>query len=128
MTAQVKTDHSPDSRTLRLNADVNGFILDIDSSIPVYVFCLIDVYQRGKERFDRMAESIESMPRSFSGLDATPRIPIATLEPHYDALPTSNIVGSLIFHSGKVRLYCDATPANSRIRSISISGHEMGED
>jgi hypothetical protein len=75
-----------------------------------------------------MAESIESMPRSFSSFDATPRIPMATLEPHYDALPTSNVVGSLIFHSGKVRLYCDATPTYSRIRSISMSGHEMGED
>jgi len=128
MTAQVKTDRSSDSRTLRVNADVSGFILDIDSSIPVYVFSLIDVYQRGKERFDRMAESIESMPRSFSSFDATPRIPIATLEPHYDALPTSNITGSLIFHSGKVRLYCDATPTYSRIRSISMSAHEMGED
>lgn len=128
MTAQVKKDHSPDSRTLRFNADVSGFILDIDSSIPVCVFSLIDVYQRGKERFDRMAESIESMPRSFSSFDATPRIPLASLEPHYDALPTSNVVGSLIFHSGKVRLYCDATQTYSRIRSISISGHEMGED
>ena len=128
MTAQVKTDRSLHSRTLRINADVSGFILDIDSSIPVYVFSLIDVYQRGKEHFDRMAESIESMPRSFSSFDATPRIPIATLEPHYDALPTSNVTGSLIFHSGKVRLYCNATPAYSRIRSISISGHEMGED
>jgi len=128
MTAQVKLDHSPDSRTLRVNADVSGFILDIDSSIPVYVFSLIDVYQRGKERFDRMAESIESMPRSFSGLDATPRIPMATLEPHYDALPTSNVVGSLIFHSGKVRLSCDATPTYSRTRSISMSAHDMGED
>ena len=128
MTAQVKTDRSRDSRMLRFNADVSGFILDIDSSIPVYVFSLVDVYQRGKERFDRMAESIESMPRSFSSFDATPRIPLASLEPHYDALPTSNVVGSLIFHSGKVRLYCDATPTYSRIRSISVSGHEMGED
>lgn len=128
MTAQVRTYRSPDSRTLRFNADVSGFILDIDSSIPVYVFSLIDVYQRGKERFDRMAESIESMPRSFSSFDATPRIPFASLEPHYDTLPTSNIVGSLIFHSGKVRLYCDATSTYSRIRSISISGHEIGED
>lgn len=128
MTAQVKTDRSLDSRTLRINADVSGFILDIDSSIPIFVFSLIDVYQRGKERFDRMAESIESMPRSFSSFDATPRIPIATLEPHYDALPTSNVVGSLIFHSGKMRLYCDATPTYSRIRSISISGHELGDD
>ena len=128
MTAQIKTEHRPDSRTSRVNADVSGFILDIDSSIPLCVFSLIDVYQRGKERFDRMAESIESMPRSFSSFDATPRIPIATLEPHYDAIPTSNVVGSLIFHSGKVRLYGDATPTYSRIRSISISGHEMGED
>lgn len=128
MTAQVKKDRSSDSRALRFNADVSGFILDIDSSIPVYVFSLIDVYQKGKERFDRMAESIESMPRSFSSFDATPRIPFSSLEPHYDALPTSNVVGSLIFHSGKVRLYCDATPTNSRIRSISISGHEIGED
>lgn len=128
MTAEVKTDRSPDSRTLRFNADVSGFILDIDSSIPVFVFSLIDVYQKGKDRFDRMAESIESMPRSFSSFDATPRIPFATLEPHYDSLPTSNVVGSLIFHSGKVRLYCDATPTPSRIRSLSISGHEMGED
>jgi hypothetical protein len=128
MTAQVKTVHSPDSRTLQVNADVSGFILDIDSSIPVYIFSLIDVYQKGKERFDRMAESIESMPRSFSNFDATPRIPFATLEPHYDALPTSNVVGSLIFHSGKVRLFGDATPTYSRIRAISISGHEIGED
>jgi len=128
MTAQVKLDHSPDSRTLRINADVSGFILDIDSSIPVYVFSLIDVYQRGKERFDRMAESIENMPRSFSSFDATPRIPMATLEPHYDALPTSNVVGLLIFHSGKVRLSCDATPTYSRTRSISMSAHDMGED
>jgi len=128
VTAQVRTDRSPDSRTLRVNADVSGFILDIDSSIPLYVFSLIDVYQRGKERFDRMAESIESVPLPLSSFDATPRIPIATLEPHYDALPTSNIGGSLIFHSGKVRLYCDATPTYSRIRSISVSGHEIGED
>lgn len=128
MTAQVKTDRPPDSRTLRFKADVSGFILDIDSSIPVFIFSLIDVYQKGKERFDRMAESIEAMPRSFSSFDATPRIPLASLEPHYDSLPTSNVVGSLIFHSGKVRLYCDATPTYSRIRSISMSGHGMGED
>jgi hypothetical protein len=125
MTAQLRTERSPTFRRIRIGADVDGFILDIDSSIPDYVFSLIDVYRQGKDRMDRLTANMP--PRTSIEVDATPQIPKASLEAHYSAVPSSNIMGSLTFQSGKVRLYSSSAP-NSRTRSVSLSMHEVTDD
>jgi hypothetical protein len=83
------------ARKIWVGANVNGFILDLDSTIPNYVFALIDVYRQGKERVEQLSANV---PRTSTTAEPS-------LEKHYTAIPTSNIVANLTFLSGKVRLY-----------------------
>jgi hypothetical protein len=117
MKARVRTDRSSSSRKIRIGADVDGFVLDIDSSIPNHIFSLIDVYRQGKERVDRLTRN---MPQSSAGIDITPQLPTISLEDQYSALPTSNIMGSLTFQSGKIRLYSSSTSS----RAFSLPTHD----
>lgn len=105
MKAQLRMSSIGASRKIWVKADVSGFILDVDSSIPSYVFALIDVYRQGKERVNRLAAMPPGTP-----LSAFPSMPVSdsvssSTEKHYNAVPTSNIFANLIFRSGKVRFY-----------------------
>ncbi|KAJ6625576.1 hypothetical protein B0H10DRAFT_1782666 [Mycena sp. CBHHK59/15] len=99
MAAQLRSAGLASSRNIWMRANVSGFILDIDSTIPDYVFSLIDVYDQGKDRVSRLSASI---PRN------TPMAAIlkgAEEGQRYTDLPTSNVFASLTFLSGKVRTH-----------------------
>ncbi|KAF9529375.1 hypothetical protein CPB83DRAFT_789894 [Crepidotus variabilis] len=105
MRAQLRVSSVGSSRKIWIKADVSGFILDIDSSIPSYIFALIDVYREGKERVDRLSAIAPGTP-----LSAVPPMPTlesvnSSTEKHYPAVPTSNVFAKLTFLSGKVRFY-----------------------
>ncbi|KAG5342712.1 hypothetical protein C0989_010680 [Termitomyces sp. Mn162] len=87
-----------------VKADVSGFILDLDSSIPSYIFSLIDVYRQGKNRMEKISHSL---PRAPSGLD-TSNTEMLQAEGTCPMLATSNLFASMTFRSGKVRVYSRA--------------------
>ncbi|KAJ6593973.1 hypothetical protein B0H19DRAFT_1365929 [Mycena capillaripes] len=113
MTAHLRSVGLVSSRNIWMRANVSGFILDIDSTIPEYIFSLIDVYEQGKDRVSRLSASIpRNPPTSISARSSTK-------SGQYSALPTSNIFASLTFLSGKVRVYNKAASALSRASSLS---------
>ncbi|KAJ7497366.1 hypothetical protein FB451DRAFT_229194 [Mycena latifolia] len=120
MTAHLRSVGLASSRNIWMRANVSGFILDIDSTIPDYIFSLIDVYEQGKERVSRLSASI---PRNT-------QIPPSGTEngQQYTALPTSNVFASLTFLSGKVRVYNKAASALSRTSSLSHAIHQPSDE
>ncbi|TFK44762.1 hypothetical protein BDQ12DRAFT_730786 [Crucibulum laeve] len=125
MTAQLRTSKSANSRQIWLGANVSGFILDLDSTIPDYVFSLVDVYRQGKDRVERLSSSVPRTPSS-----ATPSVESAKkpMEKYYTAIPTSNVFGSLTFSSGKVRVYSGSATTLFRSRSVSNSVQELSDE
>ncbi|KAI0058067.1 hypothetical protein BV25DRAFT_1994498 [Artomyces pyxidatus] len=116
MTAQLRSERSLTSRRIRVGANVSGFILDLDSSIPDHVFSLIDVYRRGKERVDRLTANL---PRSAMAQDLKPKLEAIAAEKQDKALPTSSILLSLVFLSGQVRMHSGAAlPRSSSLHDI----------
>ncbi|KAH9930383.1 hypothetical protein B0H21DRAFT_878964 [Amylocystis lapponica] len=114
MTAQLRSERSSGSRRIRIGADVSGFILDLDSTMPEYIFSLIDVYRQGKDWMDRLGSSAPRPSTSPS------RVQVVKAESQFDALPTSNILISLTFSSGKVLLHCP-DPITDQFRNRSFS-------
>ena len=111
MKAQLRSSSTGSARKIWVGANVSGFILDLDSTIPNYVFALIDVYRRGKERVERLSANV---PRT-----STPAKP--SLEKHYTAIPTSNMVANLTFLSGKVRLYSGNASSLFKSKSLTLN-------
>ncbi|KAJ6499231.1 hypothetical protein C8R45DRAFT_108777 [Mycena sanguinolenta] len=118
MTAHLRSVGLVSFRNIWMRADVSGFILDIDSTIPEYVFSLIDVYEQGKDRVSRLSASI---PRNAVSS------PSAESE-QYTALPTSNVFASFTFLSGKVRVYSKEASALSRTSSLSHVLHRPSDE
>ncbi|KDR75835.1 hypothetical protein GALMADRAFT_156774 [Galerina marginata CBS 339.88] len=110
MMAQLRSSSSSSSsdrsRKISIKADVSGFILDIDSTIPKYIFSLIDVYRQGKERVERLSANAPLTP--FSSIPIAEDLKPPPVEKRYTSVPTSNVFINLVFHSGKVRLYSGA--------------------
>jgi hypothetical protein len=102
MQAQLRTSAMGSLRKVWIKADVSGFVLDIDSTIPSYVFSLIDVYRQGKERVERLSAMTPRTP--LSALPIMENVK-PSLQKHYTAVPTSNVFSQLTFLSGKVRFY-----------------------
>lgn len=121
MTAQLRSETSTSSRQISISASVSGFVLDIDSSIPDDIFSLIDVYRQGQERVTRLTDNI---PRNASPSSPTSVASELTGEKQYAALPTSSILASLTFLSGKVRVYSGSASALSRTRPLSAHARE----
>ncbi|KAH8080285.1 hypothetical protein BXZ70DRAFT_901408 [Cristinia sonorae] len=125
MKAQIRTERASDSRRVYLTADVDGFVLDIDSTMPDYVHSLIDVYQQGKERVERLANT---MPRTVVEVDSPSPPEVTTASDDYGALPTSSVLASLTFASGKVRMFCDSHTSSSRVRAVSLFRREPTDE
>lgn len=125
MEAQLRTVNSASSRLILISANVSGFILDLDSSIPDYVFSLVDVYRQGKYRVEKLASIIARTPSSATSTSSFTKWPS---EKNYSALPTSNVFGNLTFLSGKVRVYSGSATSLFRSRSLSIGVHEMSDE
>lgn len=102
-----------------MRANVSGFILDLDSSIPDYIFSLIDVYRRGK---DRVAHLTSALPPLSA---REPKEVKQTLKKVPPTLPASNFYASLIFLSGKVRLYSQTATTTSKLRSFTGGATDM---
>ncbi|RDX54978.1 hypothetical protein OH76DRAFT_1397305 [Lentinus brumalis] len=122
MTAYLRSERVADDRRVCVGAEVSGFVLDIDSSIPDFVSSLLDVYRRGKDRVERLASSA---PRSSLSTESAPPPEPAHANERYSALPTSNILASLTFASGKVRMHSKESgshPPRSRPLSTLLYG------
>lgn len=114
MEARLRSDGSTIAQHISIIADVSGFILELDPSIPDYVFSLIDVYRQGKDRVDQLAASLPNTP----SIEPTPATD-ETSDKVYNTGPTSNFVLSLTFLSGKVRVYNNSASKISRSKSFS---------
>jgi hypothetical protein len=113
MTARVSSHLSSTSRQIRVGANVSGFVLDLDSTIPDHVFSLIEVYREGKARMARLT----TLPRNQSAVSPDPLVATVDTPNRHVAPTTSNILASLIFLSGKIRFHSRATTsALSRTR------------
>ncbi|KAK0460992.1 uncharacterized protein EV420DRAFT_1746434 [Desarmillaria tabescens] len=116
MTAYVRSSGSETSRQITLKANVSGFILDLDSNIPDYIFSLVDVYRQGEERVAQLSNSSQRLsPSSPSRLDAAKE----SFERRSTAIPTSAFCGSLTFLSGKVRAYSATASKLSRAKAFT---------
>ncbi|PCH43678.1 hypothetical protein WOLCODRAFT_122406 [Wolfiporia cocos MD-104 SS10] len=110
MTANLRSERAGGARRIRIGADVSGFILDLDSSIPDYVFSLIDVYRQGKDRMNRLASyNTTSHPMPEKAMHTLP----AAVPTQPASLPTSNIILFSSFASGRVRMHCVESKRNS---------------
>lgn len=114
MTARLRSYSSSSSRQIWIEGSVSGFILDLDSSIPDYVFSLIDVYRQGKGRLDQLTAG---MPRSKATEPSSKPVELTAANNPYVSLPTSNVVMSLVFSSGQIRIHNKVTPRLSRTSS-----------
>ncbi|KAK0484381.1 hypothetical protein EDD18DRAFT_1361385 [Armillaria luteobubalina] len=116
MTAYIRSSGSTTSRQITLKANVSGFILDLDSSIPDYIFSLVDVYRQGEERVAQLSNASQRpSPASHSRLEAAKE----SLERRSTSIPTSAFCGSLTFLSGKVRAYSATASKLSRAKGFS---------
>lgn len=122
MTANVRAERHQDARRVLVSADVSGFVLDMDSTLPDFVFSLMDVYKQGKEQVGRLSAS-GSLPRPSTATSSILR-DITPQQEQGNASLSSNVFASLVFRSGKVRLYSSATASMPRNRTASFSHHE----
>lgn len=123
MKAQLRSVLRADSRQLWVNANVSGFILDLDSTIADFVFSLIDVYRQGKERLEQLSSNVTRSPSS-----PPEELEKPALEKHYHAIPTSNVFTSLTFLSGKVRMYSNSATRLYRSRTLSTGAAELTDE
>ena len=125
MAAQLKSERTITSRQLHICANVDGFILDLDSTIPDYISSLIEVYRQGKARVDRLAGGSTRIQRDDTIPE--PEVRRAT-EDGYTNLLTSNIFLSLTFRSGRVRMFSEAFTLATRPRIITTPSQDPGFD
>ena len=130
ITALVRSERVGGARRVCIGAQVSGFVLDVDSSIPDFISSLLDVYRRGKDRVERLTSAI---PRPSPSTESTPAtdspIELAHAEERYKALPTSNVLASLTFASGKVRMHSrDTLLQQPRSRPLSTLLYGRLED
>ncbi|KAG6911117.1 hypothetical protein DXG01_003857 [Tephrocybe rancida] len=125
MKAQLRSTHSAALRHVYVRADVSGFILDLDSSIPSYVFSLIDVYRQGKDRMEKISNNL---PRTPSTLGESVTEKEIRAEQPRTTLPTSNLFASMTFRSGKVRVYSGAASRLYRARAFPHSHQEPTDE
>jgi hypothetical protein len=124
MTANLRSVPSSAFRHTQITANVSGFILDLDSTIPDYVFSLIDVYRHGEERVARLT----ALPRRQVEVDSPIEV-TTSIASKEGALPTFNILASMTFFSGKVRVYSTSTaPTFRRSRQWSALPQEPADE
>ncbi|KZT11041.1 uncharacterized protein LAESUDRAFT_741340 [Laetiporus sulphureus 93-53] len=121
MTANIHSERSNGSRRVYVAADVSGFILDLDSMIPDYIFSLIDVYREGKDRMDRLKSNIS---RSAANMDLGIRGPRPSSEHARTSLPTANVLLSLTFASGRIRMHSTHSRHQSSMKRKTSSALE----
>ncbi|KAF8630636.1 hypothetical protein AX15_002787 [Amanita polypyramis BW_CC] len=111
MNAHVHSSQSPDLRRVWMWAVVNGFILDLDSTIPDYIFSALDIYRQRRENVERLSAAV---PRPQWSPTHSPLLNVRAGE---STSVTSGIFASLRFSSGKIRLFNEH--GSSMTRSLS---------
>ncbi|KAG1858104.1 hypothetical protein F4604DRAFT_1684988 [Suillus subluteus] len=111
MTARLRSETSLLSRRIWLFGNVSGFILDLDSNIPDYIFSLIDAYRQGRERMIRIAASL---PRTTISHVDLARDDVSPQGGHQD-VPASSIFANMVFQSGEVHVHSDAKSAQASL-------------
>jgi hypothetical protein len=124
MNAQVRTQRSSHGRQTRVVAEVSGFVLDIDSNMPDYVFSLIDVYRQGTERLNHIASSIPSTGSHI----IVPNMAASEASKQAAFVEGSHILASMTFSSGKVRLYSSNAPVPQRSRIINAGASSINDE
>ncbi|KLO15399.1 hypothetical protein SCHPADRAFT_995885 [Schizopora paradoxa] len=109
MRARVHSDSTSRSRKVSVVAEINGFILDIDPTITGYVFSLVDIYRQGRERVERLAAGL---PKSVAEAELHSSPEQAPIQLPSERKVTSNILASLSFRSGTVRMHQGITSNN----------------
>lgn len=105
-------------RRMWIKAVVSGFILDLDSTIPDYVFSAIDVYRRGRESVERLSATV---PRSQWSPTQSPLLGLDAEE----SMSTSGFFTSLKFSSGKIRLFSEQASDLTRSLSKDVSDDQL---
>ncbi|KAG6903050.1 hypothetical protein C0995_007483 [Termitomyces sp. Mi166 len=108
-----------------ITADVSGFILDLDSSIPSYVFSLIDVYRQGRDRMEKISNSL---PRTPSTLDTSNPEKVFQAERTRSTFHTPNLFASMTFRSGKVRVYSRDASGRYQARAFPYDHQELSDE
>ncbi|KAF6761220.1 hypothetical protein DFP72DRAFT_34729 [Ephemerocybe angulata] len=126
MKANLRSSTSSTSRKIWIDANVDGFVLDLDSTIPDYIFSLIDVYRQGKDRVTRLSATMPRTP--LSAMPTFEARKPSGYDTHYTSLPTSNVFASLTFLSGKVRAYSASASRQLRARSLSNPFQELTDE
>jgi hypothetical protein len=111
MTAQLRTETIGVGSRLNITADVSGFILDLDSSLPDYVFSTLDVYRHGKMQLERINPIT---PPTVEEQSTGPT-----------ELPAASICASVIFRSGQIRLHSASDIPSARGRTASFTRNDM---
>ncbi|KAG1839020.1 hypothetical protein DFJ58DRAFT_813100 [Suillus subalutaceus] len=111
MTARLRSETSLLSRRIWLFGNVSGFILDLDSNIPDYIFSLIDAYRQGRERMIRIAASL---PRTTISHADLARDDVSPQGGHQD-VPASSVFANMVFQSGEVHVHSDAKSAQASL-------------
>lgn len=128
MKAQLRSVRLDTTRNIWASADVSGFILDLDPSVPDYVFSLIDVYRQGKARVEKLSVGL---PRTLPNTEDFPPSSPATPGQSDDAIPAirmlTNMFASLTFASGKVRIFNTEMTGPFRGRTTSQSIFERDD-
>ncbi|KZT51915.1 hypothetical protein CALCODRAFT_521058 [Calocera cornea HHB12733] len=108
MKVDIRSVISTRARRVRLLASMTGFDLDLDPTIAPYVFSLIDVYQQGKERFQRLAQPARSpeSPLLPKGQIPLPKPQRASTS---GPAPAADFKASFEFKTARVRLFPPAT-------------------
>ncbi|KAH9858939.1 hypothetical protein C2E23DRAFT_880346 [Lenzites betulinus] len=124
MTAEARSERIAGSRRISIAAQVSGFVLDVDSTIPDFISSLLDVYRRGKERVERLGGGLSRLSPSTEVVAPVETTP----EAQYGVLPTSNILASLTFASGKVRMHSKESNSPHRRGVLSTLVYGRGDD
>ncbi|KAG6372334.1 hypothetical protein JVT61DRAFT_7774 [Boletus reticuloceps] len=99
--AQLRSDTSLSKHQIWITANITGFILDLDSSIPDCVFSLVDVYRQGRERMERLASNVPH--KSASQLPE--QLPVAIS--FADEQPITNVLAAIVFESGEIHVHSE---------------------
>ncbi|KAF8320822.1 hypothetical protein DL93DRAFT_2163795 [Clavulina sp. PMI_390] len=110
MAADIRSSTTGSSRVIQIRAAVSGFELDVTPTLPAYIFALIDVYRHGKEQLERFLPQTTNTNDLSSSTAELPKQ--EAVSPTLAEIPTSEVVMSLEFESGRVQFHVDESSSD----------------
>ena len=106
LTCKVESSSTNGHRLVFVDSSVSEFQLSLDSNLPSYVFRLVDVYEQGKRRLDRLAAQYSfdqyyapgaaTQPAEEEEVDNTPTV---------TKKKTLEVQATFMFEAGRVSLF-----------------------